>query len=193
MRRLFAAVAVLVLLAWLASFIAVVRASRRDEAAPADAIVVLGAAQYNGHPSPVLRARLDHAMALYERKLAPVIIVTGGVGTRDSLSEAVVGGRYLRLRGVPDSAVIVEATGSSSDPSLRAAADAVRARGGRRVIMVSDGFHLLRLSIMARRLGLEALGSPDAGSPIRRDPRRELPYLLAESVKAPAAFLLTRR
>lgn len=192
MRRFAVAAVVVFLLAWSASFLAVVLASRRDAAAPADAIVVLGAAQYNGHPSPVLRARLEHARSLYARGLAPLVIVTGGVGERDTVSEAAVGQRYLRARGLPDSAVLAEDAGNSTEPSVRAATRVIAARGGVRAILVSDGFHQLRLAIIARRLGLVPLGSPARTSPIRASRRRELGYLLAESFKAPAAFLLTR-
>lgn len=192
MRRFLIAAALVVGAAWLASFVAVAVTARRDTAAPADAIIVLGAAQYNGRPSPVLRARLDHAAALYRRRLAPTVVVTGGVGAGDSLSEAAVGRRYLLEAGLPDSAVAAEATGRSSEPSLRAAAQLVREAHGRRVILVSDGFHMLRLAVVAHRLGLEPSCSPAPGSPIRASLRREIGYLLAESVKAPIAFLLTR-
>jgi uncharacterized SAM-binding protein YcdF (DUF218 family) len=192
MRRFFAALAVVLALAWLGSFMAVLRASRHDAAERADAIVVLGAAQYNGRPSPVLKARLDHAAALYRRGLAPLVVVTGGTARGDVVSEAAAGRRYLLEAGLPDSAVRAEETGSSTEPSLRAAALEVKRRGGMRVVLVSDGFHLLRLTIVARRLGLTSLGSPAPDSPIRANGRKELAYLLAESFKAPAAFLLTR-
>ncbi len=191
-RRWLLAALVLALAAWLVSVGLVVAAARADRAGPADAIVVLGAAQYNGQPSPVLRARLDHAAALWRRGVAPVIIATGGLGERDTVSEAEAARRYLAQLGVPDSALLVEGTGRSSVPSLRAAARRVRSRGGNRVVLVSDGFHLARLVVIARRLGLEPLASPAPGSPIRRSLRRELGYILAESVKVPVAFLVTR-
>lgn len=192
MRRS-AALAVLALAAaWLVSLIAVVAASRRDAAGPADAIVVLGAAQYNGKPSPVLRARLDHAVALYHRGLAPLIIVTGGVGAGDTLSEAAVAERYLWSLGVPGPAILTDATGHSSVASLRAAAGKVRARSGQRVILVSDGFHMLRLTVIAKRMRLLPLPSPATQSPISASFRRELGYLFAESIKAPIAYLVTR-
>lgn len=192
MRRFLKVLLAIVLLAWLVSLALVARASRRNEAAPADAIVVLGAAQYNGRPSPVLKARLDHAADLFRRQLAPRVIVTGGVGAGDSLSEAEVGRRYLvETAGLPREVVVVEDAGFTSDMSMRAVAHAVTAPP-RRVILVSDGFHMLRLGIIARRLGLEPLGSPAPTSPIRASRRRELGYILAESVKAPVAFLLTR-
>jgi uncharacterized SAM-binding protein YcdF (DUF218 family) len=191
MRRVVVAGGIAFAAAWVLSLALVLRAARRDAAAPARAIIVLGAAQYDGRPSPVLRARLSHAAALWQRGLAPLVIVTGGVGAGDTTSEAAVGGRWLREAGLPDSCVIVEATGRTTEPSLRAAA--ARVPGPRpRVILVSDGFHMQRLTVIARRLGLQPLGSPAPASPIRASRRRELGYLLAESVKWPVAFLLTR-
>jgi uncharacterized SAM-binding protein YcdF (DUF218 family) len=192
MRRIMVALASLAALAWLASLASVVAAARRDTAGPADAIVVLGAAQYDGHPSPVFRARLDHAAVLFRRGLAPVVIVTGGTGTGDTVSEAVVGRRYLLAAGLPDRAVEAESAGRTSARSVRAAADRIHQAGGTRALFVSDGFHLLRLGVLARRFGLRALGSPAPGSPIASNSRRELGYLLAESVKAPVALLFAR-
>jgi uncharacterized SAM-binding protein YcdF (DUF218 family) len=192
MRRVVVALVLVAVLSWLASLAAVFAAARRDAAAPADAIVVLGAAQYDGRPSPVFRARLDHAVALFRRGLAPRVVVTGGTGTGDTVSEATVGRRYLLAAGLPGSAVDAESAGRSSAPSLRAAADRVRATGGARVILVSDGFHMLRLGFLARRFGLAAVGSPAPASPIISNSRREFGYLLAESVKAPAALLFAR-
>lgn len=178
---------------WLATLAAVVRASRHDHAAAADAIVVLGAAQYNGHPSPVFRARLDHGAALWRRGLAPLVVVCGGIGAGDSLSEADAGRRYLAtVAGLPDSAVLAVAQGNATEPSLRAAALALHSQGLRRAILVSDGFHQLRLAVIAHRVGLEPLGSPAPASPISASRRRELAYFLSESVKVPVAFLLTR-
>ncbi len=192
MRRLILAAGAVIVAAWLVSAVAVVRAARQDDAASADAIVVLGAAQYNGHPSPVFRARLDHAATLFRRGLAPHVLVTGGVGLGDTVSEAVVGRRYLIAAGADPAAVVAIATGRSTEPSLKAAANWIRTHGGRRTILVSDGFHMLRLSITARRLGLAPLGSPARQSPIAANKRLELGYLFAESFKAPLAFLVTR-
>lgn len=191
MRRVVLATGFAIAAAWAVSLALVVRAARRDAAAPARAIIVLGAAQWDGRPSPVLRARLAHAAALWRRGLAPLVIVTGGVGAGDTTSEAAVGGRWLREAGLPDSALVVEATGRATEPSLRAAAAHVPGPHPR-VILVSDGFHMQRLTVVARRLGLEPLCSPAAGSPIRANRRRELGYVLAESLKWPVAFLLTR-
>jgi uncharacterized SAM-binding protein YcdF (DUF218 family) len=192
MRRVVAAAVVLLVAAWLFGLWQVVVASRRDAAAPADAIVVMGAAQYNGHPSPVFKARLDHAGALLRRGLAPRIVVTGGTGSGDTVSEASVGRRYLVAAGADTAAVVAIGTGRSTEVSLRAAAGWIRERGGHRVILVSDGFHMLRLCLIARRLGLVPLGSPARQSPIASNRRLEIGYLLAESLKAPIAYLLTR-
>ena len=191
-RRALKVLFALILLCWLASLALVARAARRDEAEKAGAIVVLGAAQYNGRPSPVFKARLDHAADLFRRHLAPVIVVTGGVGSGDSVSEAEVGRRYLhQVAGIADTALDAIETGRTSEESLRAYAQgAPPAR--RSIILVSDGFHMLRLSILARRLGLASRGSPAPTSPIRARRRLEIQYLLAESVKAPIAFLTTR-
>jgi len=192
MRRVVWAASAVLAAAWLFSLFEVVAAARRDDAAPADAIVVMGAAQYNGHPSPVFKARLDHAAALFRRHLAPRLIVAGGTGSGDTVSEAEVGRRYLLEPGGDSAAVVAIGTGRSTEPALRAAAAWIRERGGHRVILVSDGFHMLRLSLIARRLGLQPLPSPARASPIAANRRLEITYLLAESIKAPLAFLLTR-
>ena len=192
MRRVLWTAAALLVAAWIFSLVEVVAAARRDTAAPADAIVVMGAAQYNGRPSPVFKARLDHAARLFRRHLAPRIIVAGGVGSRDSVSEGDVGRRYLLAPGADTTAIIAIGTGRSTEPELRAAAGWMHAHGGHRAILVSDGFHMLRLGIIARRLDLLPLYSPARGSPIASNRQLEITYLLAESVKAPLAFLLTR-
>ena len=192
MRRILFALAFLAGVAWLASLASVVAAARRDAAGPADAIVVMGAAQYGGRPSPVFRARLDHAAVLFRRSLAPLVIVTGGVGTGEVHSEAEVGRDYLLTIGLPASAIATEDAGRTSAASVQAAAARIHGRGGSSALFVSDGFHLLRLGMLARRFGLRALGSPAPHSPIASNSRRELGYFLAESVKAPAALLFVR-
>src|SRR5437667_9112843 len=121
LRRKLAAAGVVVLLlafGWAAVVVAVALASAHDQATPADAIAVLGAAQYNGHPSPVFRARLDHAAALYQRGLAHVVLVTGGVGAGDTLSESEVGRRYLAKAGLHDGAGLALPAGTSTSASL---------------------------------------------------------------------------
>jgi len=150
---------------------------------------VLGAAQYNGRPSPVFKARLDHAATLYLRGFAPVVLVTGGVGARDSLSEAEVGRRYLRNLGVPPEAAIALPIAATSYESIDRVADWFAGKSSRRVILVSDGFHMLRLRIVATRKGLIPYTSPAPGSPIRASPRRNAGFILAEGIKVPIAWL----
>src|SRR6188474_676549 len=110
------------LAAWVISVIAVLVWGAWDRARPADAIVVLGAAQYAGKPSPVLRARLDHALDLWNRHLASWLILTGGTGAGDTTSEAAVGRNYARRHGVPDSAILEENAGRTTSESMRAVA-----------------------------------------------------------------------
>lgn len=166
----------------------VLAASQQDQRRPADAIVVLGAAQYNGRPSPVFRARLDHALELYQEGLAPVIVVTGGVGRGDTTSEATVGRRYLLAREVPAEAVVPQPRGRSTMASMTAVAVWLRGRGRKQVLLVSDPFHTLRLRLEARRFGLEAFTSPTDSSPISDNPVVELRYLFAEGLKVPLAW-----
>src|SRR5216117_1443401 len=145
---------VLIGLVWAAVVVTVAIQAAHDEATSADAIVVLGAAQYNGRPSPVFRARLDHAAALYQRGLAPLVLVTGGVGTGDTVSESEVGRHYLVKAGLPDVAVLALPAGTSTSASLDGVARWFSGRDSRRVLLVSDGFHMLRLQIIATRLVL---------------------------------------
>ena len=178
---------------WALSALAVLWWGARDEARPADAIVVLGAAQYVGRPSPVLRARLDHAVELWKRGLAPRVVLTGGTGAGDTTSEAAVGRRYALRRGVPDSAIVLENRGRTTSESMRAVAGYMETRPAPRVILVSDPFHMLRLSILARRFGLTPYTSPTRTSPISRSVGEQGKYVLSESVKVPTAFLFEWR
>lgn len=180
------------LVAWLVSAAQVYAASRRDEARPAEAIVVLGAAQYVGRPSPVLRARLDHALDLWRRRLAPRLVFTGGRGVGDTTSEAAVGRNYALRRGVPDSAILLENEGRTTSESMRAVAAMLHDRGAERVILVSDPFHMRRLSVLARRYGLEPYGSPTTTSPISASRPQWWKYMLSESLKVPMAFIMER-
>jgi uncharacterized SAM-binding protein YcdF (DUF218 family) len=163
--------------------------SQQDERRPVDAIIVLGAAQYNGRPSPVLRARLDHALGLYRDGLAPVVVVTGGVGPGDTTSEALVGRRYLVTHGIPAESIIVQPQGRTTMASMTAVAQGLRGRGSHRVLLVSDPFHMFRLRLEARRTALEAYTSPTESSPISENPALELRYLFAEGFKVPIAWV----
>jgi uncharacterized SAM-binding protein YcdF (DUF218 family) len=145
------------------TFVQVWQASRQDNAREAGAILVLGAAQYAGRPSGVLRARLDHAADLYERGLAPVMVLTGGRRPGDEFTEAAAGARYLIDRGVPSDALLLESSGENSWQSLAASARLLRARGIREVILVSTPYHAKRIEAIAGEVGLEAHVSPTAG------------------------------
>lgn len=177
---------------WLVSLAGVMIWAHRDTTRPAGAIVVLGAAQYVGHPSPVLRARLDHAVDLWNEGLAPRMILTGGTGNGDTTSEAAVGRKYVISHGVPDSAILMEFEGRTTSESMQAVADIMERQPTRKVILVSDPFHMLRLTILARRFGLTPYTSPTRSSPISASPSASLRYQLSESVKAPLAFMLER-
>lgn len=165
--------------------------SQQDQRDPADAIVVLGAAQYNGRPSPVLRARLEHALALYREGLAPWIVVTGGVGRGDTTSEARVGRRWLVSKEVPPAAIAVLPQGRSTEASMTALARWLDTRRLRKVILVSDPFHMSRLRLEARRIHITAYTSPTESSPISDNPVTELRYLLYEAFKIPVAWART--
>jgi uncharacterized SAM-binding protein YcdF (DUF218 family) len=188
--RILWALALASALGYLVSLLAVVLVGRQDQRPPADAIVVLGAAQYNGKPSPVLRARLDHALELYRTGVAPVVVVTGGIGPGDRVSEATVGRQYLVEHQVPETAVVVRPEGRSTEASIRSVAQWLRDRGGHRVVMVSDPFHLLRLRLEARSAGITGYTSPTSTSPISMRLETEFPYLLSEALKIPAVLLL---
>jgi uncharacterized SAM-binding protein YcdF (DUF218 family) len=161
------AVVLTVLIVYLGvTFVQVWLASRRDDAHKAQAIVVFGAAQYNGRPSAVLRARLDHAAALYKQGVSPVVVVTGGRQPGDRFTEATASANYLYTKGVPDADILREVSGHSSWQSLAAAAAFLKARHINDVILVSDPFHSLRITNMAAELGLSASASPTRTSPI---------------------------
>jgi uncharacterized SAM-binding protein YcdF (DUF218 family) len=175
--------------AYLVSFSIVLLVSRQDQRRKTDAIVVLGAAQYNGKPSPVLRARLDHAIELFHAGYAPIVMVTGGTAKGDTESEAIVSRRYLLSNGLPDSAVIVRPEGRSTVASMEAVGIWIRQRNLKSVLLVSDPFHMCRLRLEARRMDLTAFTSPTATSPISVNHRRELSYLAAEALKIPVAWV----
>ncbi|MBK9712348.1 MAG: YdcF family protein [Kouleothrix sp.] len=164
----------------------IVLEGRRDDAPQVGlgrvgAAVVLGAAQWNGDPSPVLRARLDHALDLYQGGRVRQIILTGGVGPGDATSEADAGRAYLLDRGVAPEALLLEQTGTTTLESLRNTAEIARANRIGAVILVSDPFHMLRALKMARDLGLIAYGSPTRTSPISGNTLEEIRYVVRES------------
>jgi uncharacterized SAM-binding protein YcdF (DUF218 family) len=159
----------------------IVRQSQRDEAQRADVIVVFGAAEYHGKPSPVYRARLDHAFELYERKLAPVIITTGGSGGESRFTEGSVGHDYLMARGVPDRGLIAETQGDYTAESVQRVANIMTTNGMSTCITVSDPYHEFRIKRM-----MEAAGRMVYASPRRLEsppgPLLQLQTLVHESV-----------
>jgi uncharacterized SAM-binding protein YcdF (DUF218 family) len=146
--------------------------ARRDEARPADAIAVFGAAEYDGRPSPVLRARLDHALELYRRGLAPLMITLGGGDPADLHSEGGVGHDYLLAHGVPEKAIIAETQSDNTEESAERLAVIARTNGFKNIVVVSDGTHLFRIHAICEQDGLQVYTSPrPAGRPIPREQR----------------------
>lgn len=146
----------------------------RDEQRPADAIVVLGAAQYDGRPSPVFAARLDHAVSLYLSGVAPVLVVTGGKAEGDRTTEAAAARRFAIERGVDPDDILVEDRGRTTLESMTAVGRIFRERGLASGVFVSDRTHMLRVLRIAQDEGLVAWGSPTPSSPIERQFERRL-------------------
>ena len=161
------------------TFVQVYRSSQRDHVEPADAIIVLGAAQYDGQPSPVLRDRLDHALELYRAGYAPTIVLTGGRREGDRFTEATTGYNYLRNEGIPDGALLKEVDGTSTWESLAASARFLIERGDDKVILVTSDYHAMRVGAIADDLGLDASVSPSSS---RLSNLGEAKQLLRETV-----------
>jgi uncharacterized SAM-binding protein YcdF (DUF218 family) len=136
-----------------------------DEAAAADVIVIMGAAEYRGKPSPVLRARLDHGLDLFQQGLARRILTTGGAGGDPVFTEGVVGRNYLMSHGVPPEAILLEAEGASTAHSTTVVAEIMRRTGLKSCILVSDGYHIYRAKKMLEFRGLQVFGSPRSIKP----------------------------
>jgi len=141
------------------------RESTVDEEHAADAIVVLGAAEYSGRPSPVLEARLNHALYLYLKQLAPRIITTGGAGGDPVFTEGTVSRDYLTHRGVPAEAIVVENEGSTTARSIMSVSEIMRRMNMRSAIVVSDGYHIYRVKKMLEASGIAVYGSPRPSPP----------------------------
>jgi len=136
------------------SGIGIAREGSRQELHRADAIVVFGAAEYAGHPSPVLRARLDHAYGLFQKGIAPVVITTGGAASDPSFSEGGVGRDYLKHRGIPERNLIAETQGSDTAQSAMRVAVIMRANGLHSCVAVSDAYHVFRIKRLLEHEGL---------------------------------------
>ena len=143
------------------------RQSNRDEAQRADVIIVLGAAEYHGRPSPILRARLNHALLLYLRGLAPYVLTTGGAGGDPVYTEGEVGRAYLTKHGVPSEAILVEPQGTTTAQSLEAAVEIMGRMNLHSCIVVSDGYHIYRVKRLLQNRKVQVYGSPrpSAGAP----------------------------
>jgi uncharacterized SAM-binding protein YcdF (DUF218 family) len=171
--RLFLIGGLVVALAAGAATFRILQQGDRDEQRPADAIVVLGAAQYDGRPSPVFEARLEHAVDLWHRGLAKAFVVTGGKLPGDRTTEAAVARAYAVDHGVPASAIFGEDRAHNTLDSLKSVAAELRDRGLGSAVFVSDPTHMLRVLRIADDLGIDAYGSPTPTSPLQHDPLRK--------------------
>ncbi len=152
----------------------------RDEQRSADAIVVMGAAQYDGRPSPLFAARLDHAIELFHAGIAPRLIVTGGKQEGDRTTEAASARAYAIGHGVPVHAILAEDHSRTTLQSIRGVAGLMRDEGLETAVFVSDPSHMLRVLRMASDEGIEAFGSPTRTSPLERDPLRRADAIVHE-------------
>lgn len=155
--------------------------ARVDDRRAVDVVVVLGAAQYDGGPSPIFAARLRHAQKLYEQGIATRIVTVGGNQAGDSFTEAEAGQRYLVKRGLPTSVVLAIGEGSDTLGSLRAVAAAGESRGWKSALVVSDPWHSLRARTMARDAGLSAWSSPTHSGPVVQTRSTQFRYIVRET------------
>ncbi len=158
--RFFSALILAILLYAAVVALAVIDHAKKDETRSVDVIVVFGAAEYAGKPSPIYRARLEHALNLFQRGFAPVVIVTGGAGNDPVFTEGGVGRDYLIARGIPEPQLIAETQGEDTQQSARRVANIMRANGMKTCLAVSDGYHLYRIKGMLGREGVTVYGAP---------------------------------
>jgi len=160
LRWLLLAILAIIAVGFLLLTARVMREGWIDQSHQADCILVLGAAEYSGRPSPVYRARLDHAYTLFQQGMAPLIITSGGAGKDPTYSEGQVGRDYLIARGVPEASLIAETQADNTDESTQRAAVIMRRNGLNSVLLVSDSYHLFRAKRMMQRQGFTAFISP---------------------------------
>lgn len=165
--------------------------ARLDEREPVDAIVVLGAAQYDGRPSEVLSARLDHAKGLFDEGVSDRVITVGGRRPSDNFTEAEASQRYLAENGVPSARITTVNEGADTLGSLRAVSGVMAGRGWQSAVLVSDPWHTLRARTMAEDVGIEATTSPTHSGPIVQTRTRQARYILRETA-ATIYYRLTR-
>jgi uncharacterized SAM-binding protein YcdF (DUF218 family) len=161
LRRLFG-ICLLIALGWFVwVYQQIAAVAGQDQAQPADAIAVFGAAEYSGHPSPVLHARLDHAVELYRKQIAPLVITLGGGGDKDSgHTEGGVGRDYLLANGIPFGNIIAETRSTDTEQQVHRLAAIARENNLRSIVVVSDGTHLFRIRELCREVGLRVYTSP---------------------------------
>jgi uncharacterized SAM-binding protein YcdF (DUF218 family) len=158
----------LLVLLWLAGVATwIVWVGQRDQAAPADAIIVLGAAAYDARPSPVFEERIRHGLDLYRRGYAPVLIFTGGYGNGARFAESQVARRYALRHEVPETAILIESVSRTTRQNLQQARKLMQERDLKRVIVVSDPLHMSRALRLSRELGIDAVGSPTPSTRFR--------------------------
>ena len=182
-----AAVAAVLLLAG-ATALAIWWTARQDARPTSDAVVVLGSAQYNGVPSSIFEARLEHALELYDEGVAPMIVTVGGKKTGDEFTEAEAGREYLAAAGVPDDALLAVEQGVDTLESMRAVAAEFDGHGWSPAVLVTDPWHAMRAQRMAEDAGMEATSSPTRQGPAVQTRTTQFKYILRET----AAYLLYR-
>jgi uncharacterized SAM-binding protein YcdF (DUF218 family) len=162
--------------------------ARQDSRPTSDAIVVLGSAQYNGVPSSIFEARLEHAIALYEDGVAPMIVTVGGKATGDEFTEAEAGRDYLANAGIPADSLLAVPEGVDTLESMRAVSTAFDEHGWTSAVLVTDPWHAMRAERMAQDAGIEAESSPTRQGPAVETRATQFRYILRET----AAYLLYR-
>ncbi|MGH7885199.1 MAG: YdcF family protein [Thermodesulfobacteriota bacterium] len=157
-----------------------------DETRKVDAIVVLGASQWNGKPSPVLKSRLNHALKIYNEGYADYIILTGGIAEGDVKSESRVGKEYLRKNGVAENKILIEEKGLTTSESLKKAAGIIREKKFEKILVVSHGYHILRIKKIAKDLKIENVYA----SPVKvKNSWKKLRFMLRESIILPVYII----
>ena len=188
MGRMIGVAVLAVLLVVTSTALAIWWTARQDSRPGSDAILVLGSAQYNGVPSSIFEARLEHAIALYEDGVAPVIVTVGGKADGDQFAEAEAGQQYLADAGIPDDALLAVPQGGDTLESIRAVSTAFTERGWSSAVLVSDPWHAMRAERMAEDAGLDAESSPTRQGPVVQTRATQFHYILRET----AAYLLYR-
>ena len=175
-----------ILLFWLFLLGGIYSNSTIDETRKVDAIVVLGASQWNGRPSPALESRLNHALDIYRKGFAEYIILTGGIAKGDVTSESRVGKKYLHSKGVPENKILIEEKGLNTSESLIKAANIIRDKNFETVLFVSHGYHIMRVKKIAKGLKIENIYA----SPVKvKDNWKKIRFMLRESIILPVYLI----